>query len=112
MLNDLTVPETEQIERDRGCAVTTNAFVSGMQQYESSVHKRAIYRYIGGGRARYCGKRLHSGKTIGQIRVMLHERLGKIPIDCGRIFLTKDIDHGLASVRAQGVGGCHGPALL
>src|SRR5205809_7625519 len=101
MLNDLAVPETKQIERDRGCAVTTNAFVSGMQQYEISVHKRAIYCYIGGGRARYFhGKRLHPGKTIGQIRVMLHERLCKILIDYCRIFLTKDIDHSLASVGA------------
>ena len=101
MLNDLPVLKTEQIERDRRCAITTNAFVSGMQQDEVSVHKRAIYRYIGGGRARYFrGKRLHSGKTIGQIRVMLYERLGKIPIDYCRIFPAKDIDHGLASVRA------------
>src|SRR5258708_30844923 len=50
MLSDLSIPETQQIERDRGCAVTTNAFVSGMQQYEISVHKRAKYCYIGGGR--------------------------------------------------------------
>jgi len=99
MLSDLSIPETQQIERDRGCAVTTNAFVSGMQQYEISVHKRAIYCYVGGGRSRYFhGKRLHSDKTVGQIRVMLHERRGKIPIDCRRIFLTKDIDHSLASV--------------
>src|ERR1700704_3501783 len=99
MLNDLAIPETKQVERDRGCAVTSHAFVSGMQQHEITVYKRAIYGYIGGGGVRYLhGERLHSGKTVGQIRVMLHERLGKIPIDCCRIFLTKDIDHGLASV--------------
>ena len=68
MFSDLSIPETQQIERDRGCAVTTNAFVSGMQQYEISVHKRAIYCYVGGGRARYFhGKGLHAGKTVGQI---------------------------------------------
>jgi hypothetical protein len=35
---------------------------------------------------------------------MLYERLAKIPIDGRRIFVSKDIDHYLASVGAQGVG--------
>ena len=41
---------------------------------------------------------------------MLYERLAKIPIDFSRIFLMKDIDHGLASVGAQSLGGRHGSA--
>src|SRR5258705_13158622 len=99
MLSDLSIPETQQIERDRGCAVTTNAFVSGMQQYEISVHKRAIYCYVGGGRAgNFHGKNLHSGKTVSQIRVLLVKRLGKKRMDCCRIFLTKDIVQTLAAV--------------
>src|SRR5262249_14135835 len=52
-----------------------------------------------------------SSKTISEIRVMLYERFAKIPIDYCRIFLTKDIDHGLASVGAQGVKGRHDAAL-
>jgi hypothetical protein len=49
MLNDLAVLEAEQVERDRRCAVASDALVSGMQQYEISVHKRAIDCYVGGG---------------------------------------------------------------
>jgi hypothetical protein len=50
-------------------------------------------------------KRLHSSGTVGKIRVMLYERPAKIPIDGRHIFLSEDIDHYLASVGAQGVGG-------
>src|SRR5262245_23599998 len=112
MLNDLAVLKAEQVERDRRSGVTSDAFIFGMQQYKISVHKRAIDCYIGGSRTRYFrGKRLHSSKTIGKVRVMLYEGLAKIPIDYCRIFLTKDIDHGLAGVGAQSVGGRHSSAL-
>jgi hypothetical protein len=68
--------------------------------------------YVGGGRARYFGgKRPHSGKTIGKSWVMLYERVAKMPIDGRRVFLSKEIDHGLASVGAQGVGGRHSSRL-
>src|SRR6202022_1519959 len=99
MLNDLAALEAKQVERDHRCAVTSDAVVSGMQQYEIFVHKRAIDCYVGGGGAGdVCGKGLHSSKTISDVRIMLDERFGKIPIDCSRIFLAKDIDHGFASL--------------
>jgi hypothetical protein len=47
MLDDLAVLKAEQVEGDRRCAVTSDAYVSGMQQDEISVHKRAIDCYIG-----------------------------------------------------------------
>lgn len=116
MLDDPAVLEAEQVERDRRSAVTFEALVSGMQQDEIAVHKRAIDRDIGARRARrFRGKRLHSGGTIGEMRVMLDQRFAKIPIDGCRIFLPKDVDHGLASVGAQSVGGHDhslGPRLL
>src|SRR5712675_364486 len=104
MLNDLAALEAKQVERDHRRAVTSDAVVSGMQQYEISVHKRAIDCYVSGGRASdVCGKGLHSSNTTGDARIMLYERFGKIPIDCSRIFLAKDIDHGFASLGAQSV---------
>src|SRR5690349_3778043 len=102
MLDDLAALKAKQVERDHRCAVTSDAVVSGMQQYEISVHQRAIDCYVGGRRVRYFGgKRLHSSKTISKIRVMLHEGRVKIAIDCGRILLAKDIDQDLASVGSQ-----------
>src|SRR5262245_30888583 len=111
MLDNLAVPEAEQVERDRRSAVTFDTLVSGMQQDEIAVHKRAIDPDIGARRARdFRGKRLHSGTTIGETRVMLYQRFAKIPIDGCRISLPEDIDHGLASVGAQSAGG-HGHSL-
>src|ERR1700704_2572720 len=112
MLNDLAALKAEQVERDHRCAVTSDAVVSGMQQHEIFVHKSAIDCYVGSGRASdVYGKGLHSSKTISDVRIMLYERFGKIPIDCSRIFLAKDIDHGLASLGAQSVRGRNGSAL-
>jgi hypothetical protein len=48
MLDDLAILKAEQVERDRRCAVTSDALVSGMEQDEISIYKRAIDRYIGG----------------------------------------------------------------
>jgi hypothetical protein len=85
----------------RRSAVTFEALVSGMQQDEIAVHKRAIDRDVGARRGRdFRGKRPHSGTAIGESRIMLNERFAKIPIDGCRIFLAKDIDHGLARVGA------------
>src|SRR5580658_7504568 len=108
MLNDLAVLKAKQVKGDHRPSVTSDTFVFGMEQYKISVHKSTIDCYVSGRRARYfrC-KRLHASKTIGKIRVMLYERLAKTPIDGRHIFLSKDIDHCLASVGAQGVGGRH-----
>src|SRR5262245_51967906 len=90
MLDDLAVLEAEQVERDRRSAETFDALVSGMQQDEIAVHKRAIDHDISGRRARrFRGKRLHSGGTIGELRVMLYQRFAKIPID-GRRNLSSE----------------------
>src|SRR5262245_25125010 len=105
MLDNLAVLEAEQIERDRRSAVTFEALVSGMQQDEIAVYKRAIDRDIGARRARrFRGKRLHSGTAIGKMPVMLHQRFAKTPRDGRRIFLPRNVDHGLASIGAQSVG--------
>jgi hypothetical protein len=112
MLNDFFVLKAEQVKGDHRSSVTSDTFVSGMEQHQISVGKRTIDCYVGRRRARYFrSKRLHSSKTIGKSRVMLYERLAKIPIDGRHIFLSKDIDHCLASVDAQGVGGRHGSRL-
>src|SRR5467141_3295041 len=106
MFNDLAVLEAQQVESNRRSGVTSDAFVSGMQQDEVSVHECAVDCYVGSRRARYFGgKRLHSNKTISEVRIMLYERFGKVPIDCSRIFLANDVNHGLASVGAQSVRG-------
>src|SRR5260370_27391127 len=112
MLNDLAVLKAEQVERNRRSGVTCDALVSGMQQDEISVHKRAIGRYVGGGRIRcFSDKRFHPVKTVSDARVMLYERLAEIAIDCCRIFLLKDVGHGLTSGNAQSVRCRHGSLL-
>jgi hypothetical protein len=47
MLNDLTVLEAEQVKGDRRSSVTSDTLVFRMQQYEISIHKGAIDRYVG-----------------------------------------------------------------
>src|SRR4029077_6014444 len=112
MLNDLAVLKAEQVERDRRSGVTGKPLVSGVRQDEISLHKRAIDCYTGGSRVRYFrGKGLHSSNTISKVRVMLYKRLGKIPIDCCRIFIAKNTDHGSASVDAQDIRSRHDSVL-
>src|SRR5882724_12636541 len=99
MLSDLAVFEAKQIESDRRSGITSDAFVFGMQQDEISVHKCTVDCYVRGRCARhFCGERLHSRQTVSEIRIMLYERFGKVPIDYSRIFVAKDIDHGLTNV--------------
>src|SRR5882724_5247539 len=106
MFDDLAVLEAEQVESNRRSEVTSNAFVSGMQQDQVSVHERAIDCYVSKACARdFGGKRLHSSKTIGEIWIMLHERFGEISVDCGQVFFAKDVSHGLASSGAQSARG-------
>src|SRR6202040_3125252 len=111
MLNDLALVKAEQVECDHR-SVTSDALVSGMQQYEIAVHERAIDCYIGGrGTRHFRSEGLHSSKTISKVRVMLLEGFTKIPVDHCWIFLAKDVDHSFASVGAQHIRGRHGSAL-
>jgi hypothetical protein len=54
---------------------------------------------------------VHSTNTVGDIRVVLYQRLGKVPVHSSHIFASKDVDHHLASASAQAVGGRHGSRL-
>src|ERR1700736_4327637 len=97
MLNDLSVLEAEQVESNHRPGVTSDAFVSGMQQDELPVHECAVDCYVGNRCARYFGERPHSGKTVSEVRIMLYERFGKVSIDRSRIFLAKDVNQCFSS---------------
>src|ERR1700751_3861656 len=108
MLNDLAVFEAKQVECDRRSRVTCDALVPGMQQDEVPVHERAMDRYVGAWRARYLlGKRLHPGKTVGKVRVMLYERLAEVAIDCCPVLVPEDVDHGFVGAGAPQVEDGH-----
>src|ERR1700730_15317409 len=90
MLNDLAVLEAEQVESNHRPGVTSDAFVSGMQQDELPVHECAVACYVGNRCARYfSGERPHSGKTVSEVRIMLYERFGKVSRTAVGSFLRK-----------------------
>jgi len=71
-----------------------------MKHDDVPIHNRAIDRNVGRGGIRNF---LHEGpqarQSVTNIRIVLHERLGKEPINRGGISISKNPDHRLLGCR-------------
>src|SRR5579864_4043554 len=102
MFDDLAVLEAKEVKRYDRPRKAGPAFVFRMKHDDVAVHNRTIYRNVRRRRIRQLrNKGPQAGQSVPNVRIVLHERLGKEAVNGTRISISKNRDCSLPRSRTQ-----------